>query len=582
MKLIEALEAIKQNPAPEAQALEIDLACGFAPLHFLTFLNAHLRRQFPGGRVLIETGLFGDLQGNLERLKTGKLAAVVAVIEWPDLDPRLGIRRLGGWLPRQLPGIVHSVREQTSRLADVIQKIGLSRIVTLVLPTLPLPPAAFTPGWQSSAFENALREAVASLGARLSAAPGIRVISSQRLERVSPPALRFDVRSELTAGFPYTVSHADALAELVARALRSPAPKKGLITDLDDTLWMGILGEVNADGIAWDLDRRAQKHGLYQQLLASLAEAGVLVAVATKNDPALVEEAFQRATPMIGRERIFPVEAGWAPKSESVSRILRAWNIAADSAVFIDDSPLDLAEVKAAHPEIECLRFPDDDAAAYQFLEELRDRFGKQSISAEDEIRLESLRTSRVAAEVAQSDGHSHERFLQQAEGKLSLAFSKDPPDPRALELVNKTNQFNLNGKRHTEASWKEYLSGPEVFLLLASYEDKFGPLGKIAVIAGRQEGPQEGQKVVVDHWVMSCRAFSRRIEHACLVHLLQRFGAAEATFDFASTPRNGPLRDFFADLTGATPAAGLSITARWLGEKCPPLYLQVREYADG
>src|SRR5258708_40172043 len=105
---------------------------------------------------------------------------------------------------------------------------------------------------------------------------------------------RLDVQSELLSGFPYQLSHASALAELLAALVRNPIAKKGLITDLDDTLWAGILGESGVDGISWHLEQKAHIHGLNQQFLASLASAGVLIAVASKNDPALVEQAFER------------------------------------------------------------------------------------------------------------------------------------------------------------------------------------------------------------------------------------------------------------------------------------------------
>jgi FkbH-like protein len=233
--------------------------------------------------------------------------------------------------------------------------------------------------------------------------------------------------------------------------------------------------------------------------------------------------------------------------------------------------------VKAAHPGIECLLFPqDDDKAVYQLLEDLRDLFGKQALSEEDAIRLDSIRTAYAAADSAPAAGSSPERFLQQAEGKLTLNFDKHSGDPRALELINKTNQFNLNGKRHTEASWKRYLSEPQVFLAVASYEDRFGPLGKIAVIAGRYDG----SRLALDHWVMSCRAFSRRIEHGCLLRLFEKFGADEATLDFCPTPRNGPLQTFFTGLVGTIPEGSFSLRREQVIEKSPPVYLEIRESA--
>ena len=89
----------------------------------------------------------------------------------------------------------------------------------------------------------------------------------------------------------------------------------------------------------------------------------------------------------------------------------------------------------------------------------------------------------------------------------------------RAFELINKTNQFNLNGRRWKEPEWRRFLGEPGAFLVTASYEDKFGPLGEIAAMLGTAGAG----KLSVDAWVMSCRAFSRRIEHQCLKYLFER-----------------------------------------------------------
>src|ERR1035438_3771429 len=97
MKLIDALELLKRPVSNTAPDLSIFLACGFTPLHLETFLAAHLRILFPDHRIGITTGLFGDLIGNVIRLKPSSVSSLVVVIEWGDLDPRLAIRNLGGW-----------------------------------------------------------------------------------------------------------------------------------------------------------------------------------------------------------------------------------------------------------------------------------------------------------------------------------------------------------------------------------------------------------------------------------------------------------------------------------------------------
>ena len=51
------------------------------------------------------------------------------------------------------------------------------------------------------------------------------------------------------------------------------------------------------------------------------------------------------------------------------------------------------------------------------------------------------------------------EAFLRNANAVVVFEFGSR--EPRVLELVNKTNQFNLNGIRYTEAEWAEGLARP-------------------------------------------------------------------------------------------------------------------------
>jgi hypothetical protein len=116
VNLIEALELLKEPVSEEARPLRVFLACGFTPLHLETFLAANLRKLCPACRVELKSGLFGDLAGNLERLWPEEYDALAVVIEWQDLDSRLGLRMLGGWQVEKLPDIVSSVQASLERL----------------------------------------------------------------------------------------------------------------------------------------------------------------------------------------------------------------------------------------------------------------------------------------------------------------------------------------------------------------------------------------------------------------------------------------------------------------------------------
>ena len=578
MNLIEALEILKQAVPKDAHPLRAFLACGFTPLHLQTFLAAHLRERLPQQRVEVESGLFGDLTGNIERLQRSSCDLVSVVIEWQDLDPRLGIRNLGGWLSADLPDIVKSATQAVDRLEQALRRAA-SVPTCVCMPTLPMPPLFTTPTHQAGCYELQLRQLVASLAVSISNESCIRVVNSQRLDEFSPPHARLDLRSELMAGFPYKLPHASAIAELLATLIQNTTPKKGLITDLDDTLWSGILGEVGTEGVSWHLDQHTHMHGLYQQFLDSLASAGVLIAVASKNDRALVEHAFERKDLIISKENLYPVEVHWGRKSQSTQRILNAWNIGPEAVVFIDDSPMEVAEVKAAFPEMECIVFPKNDYRAFwNLLKHLRDLFGKSAISEEDSIRLKSIRGAAALRESMDVAGSSLDGFLQNADAFIRFTLGKQAGDSRTLDLINKTNQFNLNGKRLNESVWLRYLQDPQTFLVTATYEDKYGPLGKIAVLMGRADG----RKLMVDIWVMSCRAFSRRVEHHCLKYLFEKFSADEIVFDYQATVRNGPLQEFFAQLLGVPPEIGLRLPRSCFFERTPPLFHQVEEAACG
>jgi FkbH-like protein len=574
VKITEALKIIQCAPKT-APAWNVILACGFTPLHVQTFLAASLQQSLPHRRVTVTTGLYGDLAGALEALRNTAADAAAVTLEWPDLDPRLGYRSSGNWGPSALADILTVARAALDRIGAAIDAVPAAIPVAVSLPSLPLPPVFHTPGWQTAATELALDQMVLEFATRAASRIGLSLVNSRRLAEDSPPSGRLDLKSDLLTGLPYTVRHADAVAAALARLLSPPFPKKGLITDLDDTLWNGIVGEIGPENVSWDLASHQQLHGLYQKLLAAFAEEGVLIGIASKNDPAQVRLTLDRPDLLLSPNRVFPVEVNWDAKSGSVARILNTWNISADSVVFVDDSPMELAEVAEAHPGIECLLFPKSDySAAYSMFRRLRDFFGKSRLSGEDAIRLESIRQGAAFQESSTGGGSASEAFLERAGAVTAFDYDLSSQDPRTLELVNKTNQFNLNGRRRADVEWRQRLARPDALLATVSYQDKFGPLGKIAVIEGRLDG----SVLYIETWVMSCRAFSRRIEYQCLRTLLDRSGAREVFFDFQPTPKNGPLQDFLAAISGWRPAAPFTLERARFDENCPPLYHRVTE----
>lgn len=565
--LVEALRTVNSR-AKETARHGFSLACGFTPLHFKTFFAAQLVERTSAGRIDVEVGLFGDLPGTLRRLIENPPDGVAVPMEWSDLDSRLGFRSTHGWRIDRGADILSSVQMRLSELSLVLTELSQRTTVALSLPTLPLPPMFKPPRGMSDPTVLELRRQLAEFAAGLAQTSQVRVVDTQQLDLASPISTRYDAASDLRTGFPYRQEHACLLSEALANLLRPAAPMKGIITDLDNTLWSGIIGEDGVDEISWDLDHKTQAHGLYQEMLASLSELGVFIGVASKNDPLVAQQGLQRTDLVVSRDSLFPVEANWGAKSESVQRILKTWNIGAESVLFLDDSPIELAEVAAGVPGIQCRQFPTGDAEAIlRLIGEMRDLFGKTTVTVEDQLRVSSLKSSGAVATSAAIDP---EEFLRQAEAEITLEWNM--PDERCFELINKTNQFNLNGQRFDEATWRRRLSDPQSFLLAVRYSDKYAPLGKVSVLAGRWRNgiPQ------IDIWVLSCRAFSRRIEHQVLQSCFERFDCEQIHFDFLPTDRNAPLRELLTDLCGTEPNGPVTLTRSQFNSHCPSLYAKV------
>lgn len=571
MKLSEALAVIRKTPE-DASTFAVSLACGFTPLHLTSFLRAHLQRLLPERKVDVTVGLYDDLLGSVGSWESANHGVGVLILEWPDLDARLGFRALGGWGQTFVPSIVENVRTRLRHLASLLSTTGSMTRIIVVPPTLPLPPFFHTVSSQSSEAELGLRAELTHFLRDIAAHPSVVIAAESQLDALSSRGDRYDLRSDLNAGFPYTLRHADTIGQTVAALLQPAPPKKGLITDLDDTFWLGLVGEIGAAAVCWDLSNHAQVHGLYQQMLRALADQGVLLAVASKNSPELAGEALTREDLGIPKEKLFPLEIHWEPKSHSVARILKTWNIAANSVVFIDDSPIELEEVKLAHPDVECRLFPKSDPAqVLKLLEELRDLFGKPRLSEEDSFRLESLRSASAFSETATSPG-STETLLANAGASMHIDFAPPLTDVRLQELVNKTNQFNLNGLRLDDAEWARRRNDPSCLTVSIQYSDQFGPLGKIAVL----QADRSGSQIKVHTWVVSCRAFSRRIEYQTLKQLFDFSGTDSIAFDFRVTPKNAPVSQFFTGLLGYAPDGFCTLTRESFEEQCPPLYHKV------
>ncbi|MCF6312319.1 MAG: HAD-IIIC family phosphatase [Verrucomicrobiales bacterium] len=574
MKLTDALKINQSAQSREGHdPLHTALCCGFTSLQLEQFLAAHLHNRITDRIAEIQPPTYGDAIGALDQINKD-CEAIFLIVEWQDLDPRLGIRQ-ADWRASLVGDILQTACLRLELLVDKLSSAASHAPVYVSLPQLPTPSLLPSAKIRQDPFRTDLECLVLDTCQKLLVIQGVSILAKESL---SSSTSAYDLKNDIRFGSPYSIEFLSTLTgQLVDLAFPSTPPLKGLITDLDDSLWRGIIGDSGVDKINWNLDNHSLMHAVYQQKLQALAEQGVLLAIASKNDSAIAQSGLSRTDLRVDAKLFFPQEIHWGEKSESISKILKIWNIAADSVLFIDDSAAELAEVQSVHPQILTRQFPTkDDLGVLELVRELGDLFTKDEISKEDRLRSTSIRQQALASEELGSHQADPAEFLRQLNSKVCIEVSTRD-DPRAFELINKTNQFNLNGNRLVPKEWLNLQNDESTVMLTVEYEDKFGKLGKIAVLIGTRNG----STLDVTSWILSCRAFSRRIEHLCLQILFDQLQFETVQLHYKKTDRNEPIARLIASFSQQPLSGKITLEKKTFFDYCPPLYHSLQYIHD-
>jgi amino acid adenylation domain-containing protein/FkbH-like protein/non-ribosomal peptide synthase protein (TIGR01720 family) len=366
-----------------------------------------------------------------------------------------------------------------------------------------------------------------------------------------------NVAGEALGGVPYAEEFFAVLACEVVRRwdAQTRAPFKVLALDADQTLWQGVLGEDGVSGIAL-----TQGHRRLQDVAKTARAGGMLLVLVTKNNLEDVKEAFRiRGEMPLRWDDFVAVQANWRPKSESLRTLARELRLGLDSFVFLDDSGVECAEVRAALPEVLTLQVPADGEAIERFAEHLwpADVF---AASAEDQQRSELYQTeSRREAVRAASGGLRN--FVRQLQLAIEVVAIGEANLERAAQLTQRTNQFNASTVRRPAAEIRDFLerAGHGGFLL--EVKDRFGDYGLTGLILFRDEGDSR----VVDTFLLSCRVLGRGVEHELLRRLGREAAARRLTtlrVNFAATAKNAPAEQFLRACAGREERDATGVTA--------------------
>lgn len=526
----------------EGRDVSIAFLSSFTVDVLAAYTDAELRAVGFAPRVYVAP--FNTVPLEVRNAASGVYAAradlVIVAVAADDLLPELADGQRGDALraagARAVDELAANVRMLAERSAATVLVHSLDSVF---VGTGPL-------DWAPDGRGSVLRELNTRLASALSAVPRTRVLDLAHVTarraagRADNPKMRYLAGMRLGDGVLPALAQSYVRTAIAAKGIA----KKCLVLDLDNTLWGGIVGEDGPTGIRLGNTAPGIEYREFQQGIAALSRRGILLALNSKNNPDDALEVIRNHPWMVLREDAFSaVRINWESKVDNLRGIAAELNIGIDSLVFMDDNPVECERVRQFLPEVLTVQLPRDPSLYRATLDALP-WFEALDVTSEDLQRVEQYRANR-SRDALRSTTESVEGYLQSLEIHVELAAVSPESLARVVQLLNRTNQFNLTTRRYTQADVEAQLANPDWELVTLRARDRFGDHGLVAFAAG----VTEGDAFRVDSFLMSCRVIGQGIEAALLADLrekAERRGAKRMLSTFIPTKKNMQVREFY------------------------------------
>lgn len=398
------------------------------------------------------------------------------------------------------------------------------------------PPSSALPGQYTELFE----ELQSQLKTQMGALARVHCWSHADVVRLYPVVMHEDLQTDRIGHIPYTNEYFVAIATLLARRIATllKPQYKVIVIDCDNTLWRGVCGEDGPAGV-----EPTPAHLQFQKLLIRQHDAGMLLCLCSKNNASDVESVFKSRPDMLLREaHLVSFRVNWQSKSSNLQSLSQELGLSLDSFIFVDDDPVECAEVQVHCPSVLTLQFPQTPEAIAHFLDHVWafDHIGVTEDARRRTAQYKENRVRRVALEQAAD----LKQFLASLELKVDISFMQAGQLGRVAELVQRTNQFNLTTIRRRSSDIEALWSSGELNILVVHVRDRFGDYGLVGALFVRCEP----SSFDVDTFVLSCRVLGRGVEHQIMSDLgemARKDGLKEIVLRYRQTPRNGPAWEF-------------------------------------
>ena len=351
----------------------------------------------------------------------------------------------------------------------------------------------------------------------------------------------FSERNRIYIRFPFELKFIDFITNEIKKNILyfSSKPYKLIIVDCDNTLWGGILDEDGCENLKYDGDGIGQIFYQFQLFLKNKIKEGYVISISSKNTEKEVWNAMKKRSMVLQKKDFIKPKINWEDKAKNINSIINQLKLRASDCVFIDDNQLEIEKVKSKIKNINLINVSDPLNILINVYSD--PRLFKHKILKEDLNKYKQYRLKSKFDDISEKNNHSL-KFYSKLKQKLLFENIKEKNIDRALQLFNKTNQFNFNLNRYTNISLKNLLKNKSYSIEIISFKDKFGDHG----IIGAYIIKKEKLKVQIVDFVLSCRVLNRYLEDYIILIILKKNKNKNITINYTKQKVNNILIPIF------------------------------------
>jgi FkbH-like protein len=327
----------------------------------------------------------------------------------------------------------------------------------------------------------------------------------------------FSERNRVFIRFPFEIKFISFISNEIKKNITffSSKPYKLIILDCDNTLWKGVLDEDGYENIKYDGDGEGQIFYHFQLYLKKKKKEGFILSISSKNNAQNVWEAMKKRGMILQKKDFINPKIDWNDKAINIKQIINQLTLRSKDCLFIDDNPLEIEKVKSQIKDINTMNVSN----SLDILKNINTdpRLFKHKILREDLNKYKQYRLKSKFEDISEKSIHSFS-FYKKLKQKIKFEKIKDKNLDRALQLFNKTNQFNFNLNRYTNITLKKLLKNKIYCAELITFKDKFGDHG----IVGAYIVKKQKLSVEIIDLVLSCRVLNRYLEDLIIIRIIK------------------------------------------------------------